>query len=123
MLVVKTMIHVASAAGNFCFHIMGTVSQAVIPGSKINFLIWAPTGEQVEDFWSPESKHWSPKISPLFSSNKSLNTNKKCMVWTFLCSKIALLPLQIPKDNVQIQVKSYEGVKEVSFTTSLTATS
>ena len=87
MLVVKTMIHVASAADNFCFHIMGTVSQAVIPGSKINFLIWAPTGEQVEDFWSPESKHWSPKISPLFSSYKSLNTNKKCMVWTFFMLK------------------------------------
>ena len=47
MLVVKTMIHVASVAGNFCSHIMGTVSQAVIPGSKINFLIWAPTDEQV----------------------------------------------------------------------------
>ena len=36
---------------------------------------------------------WSPKIPPPFFSNKSLNTNKKCMVWTFLCSKIALLPL------------------------------
>ena len=30
---------------------------------------------------------WSPKIPPPFFSNK------KCMVWTFLCSKIALLPL------------------------------
>ena len=46
MLVVKTMIHVASVAGNFSSYIMGTVSQAVIPGSKINFLIWAPTGKQ-----------------------------------------------------------------------------
>ena len=39
------------------------------------------------NFWSPESKHWSPKISPLFSSSKSLNTNKKCMVWTFFMLK------------------------------------
>ena len=40
---------------------------------------------------------WSPKIPPPFFSNNSLNTNKKCMVWTFLCSKIALLP--IPENN------------------------
>ena len=36
---------------------------------------------------------WSPKIPPPFFSNK------KCMVWTFLCSKIALLPLPIPESN------------------------
>ena len=40
---------------------------------------------------------WSPKIPPPFFSNKSLNTNKKCMVWTFLCLKIAILPLPIPE--------------------------
>ena len=34
---------------------------------------------------------WSPKIPPPFFSNKSYNTNKECMVWTFLCSRIALL--------------------------------
>ena len=42
---------------------------------------------------------WSPKISPPYFSNKSLNTNKKCMVWTFLCSKIALLSILIPESN------------------------
>ena len=30
---------------------------------------------------------WSPKIPPPFFSNKSLNTIKKCMARTFLCSK------------------------------------
>ena len=49
--------------------------------------------------WSPEGQLWSPKISPPFFSNKSLNMNKKCMVWTFLCSKIALLSLQITESN------------------------
>ena len=42
---------------------------------------------------------WLPKIPPPFFSNKSYNTNKKCMVWTFLCSKIALLPLPILESN------------------------
>ena len=42
---------------------------------------------------------WSPKIPPPFFANKSLNTIKKCLVWTFLCSKIALLPFQIPENN------------------------
>ena len=42
---------------------------------------------------------WSPKIPPPFFSNKSLNTNKKCMVWTFLCLKIAILLLPIPERN------------------------
>ena len=42
---------------------------------------------------------WSPKIPLPFFSNKSYNTNKKCMVWTFLCSKIALLPLPILESN------------------------
>ena len=42
---------------------------------------------------------WSPKISPPFFSYQSYNTNKKCMVWTFLCSKIALLPHRIPESN------------------------
>ena len=42
---------------------------------------------------------WSPKIPPPLFSNKSLNTIKKYMVWTFLCSKIALLPLPIPESN------------------------
>ena len=51
------------------------------------------------NFWLPEGTLWSPKISPLFFSNKSLNMNEKCMVWTFLCSKIALLRLQIPENN------------------------
>ena len=37
-------------------------------------------------------------LIPYFSKN-SLNTNKKCTVWTFLCSKIALLPLPIPESN------------------------
>ena len=37
---------------------------------------------------------WSAKIPP-----QSLNTNLKCMVWTFLCSKIAVLPLPIPESN------------------------
>ena len=37
------------------------------------------------------------KIPPPFFSNKSYNTSKKCMVWTFLCSKMALLPLPIPE--------------------------
>ena len=42
---------------------------------------------------------WSPKIPPPLFSNKRLNTIKKYMVWTFLCSKIALLPLPIPESN------------------------
>ena len=51
------------------------------------------------NFWSPEGILWSPNISPPFFSNKSFNTNKKCMVWTFSWSKIALLPLPIPESN------------------------
>ena len=39
------------------------------------------------------------KNFPSLFSNKCLNTNKKCMVWKFLCSKIVLLPLQIPENN------------------------
>ena len=42
---------------------------------------------------------WSPKIPPPFFSNKSYNTNKKSMVWAFLCSKTALLPLPILESN------------------------
>ena len=42
---------------------------------------------------------WSPKIPPPLFSNKSLNTIKKYMVWTFLCSKIAPLPFPIPESN------------------------
>ena len=51
------------------------------------------------------------RSSPPSFSNKSLNTNKKCMAWTFLCSKIALLWLPIPqryqKATVRVRVKSY----------------
>ena len=39
------------------------------------------------------------KIPPPFFSNKSYNTSKKCIVWTFLCSKMALLLLPIPESN------------------------
>ena len=49
---------------------------------------------------------WSPKIPPPFFSNKSLNMNKQCMVWTFLCLKIAILPLPIPERNCTCRVKS-----------------
>ena len=38
------------------------------------------------------------KNFPSLFSNKCLNTNKKCTVWKFLCSKIVLLPLQIPEN-------------------------
>ena len=59
------------------------------------------------NFWSPEGKLWSPKIPPPLFSNKSLNKNKKCMVWTFYAQKLHYFRSRYQKATVRVRVKSY----------------
>ena len=72
-----------------------------MPGSEINFLMRAPTGEQVQIFGCQRGNLGRQKF-PLLFFLISLNKNKKCMVWTFLRSIIALLPLSIPENTLNV---------------------
>ena len=44
------------------------------------------------------------KIPPPFFSNKSYNTSKKCIVWTFLCSKLHYFRFRYHRAIVRVRV-------------------
>ena len=50
---------------------------------------------------------WSPKISPSFFSNKSLNTNKNAWYGRFYGQKLHYFRSRYQKATVRVRVKSY----------------